>query len=640
VKTKTLTALAAATALAVSLIAPATASGVDDPAAEDVVASSALTLIPDVPQVIPVLTCARATRCGSNFTVTLTDANGVQRTTSTGDGAGALFLADGLTTPIEVTVEVGRLARRGATLHGYIGDDLTRGTGVDLVSTVAHAIAEQSGTSMAAAMAEAARGLRIDADLTFSQRIAGVGDFSPGSFLARARKKGGVDRFINEVVVPKILDGKSFDFSGTPRVRTPRSVVQLTDSVLDAAGADSDLSGFLGLPNPAKEISDAIDELVTAITQGFATLGAMITALMREEQETQYQIYVNTLSNLTSATVDNVEQLQFMANMDLQDDTDLQTYGYYRDQVYNDIAEKVDSEYALYEPTLLYNIVPLSEGLLQAGHDVAQATQKYYVAEDVNNLQGLVEYWGAMAAASNLLIVNALSVDPSVPDASRATVMLNQNNTAGVLNSNIMLAMPEDLGSAEVGSWEADEAYAIVGAKNVPYKWMTQMAKWGNADCDNFKTTSSSGVSGVVFVSQDEIQEWWRDMAESELDGGTPIYSLASGAQAGAILSNSRYDSAAGTSVTALEFLQGIAAQRGTAPRAAVTSDTVHVLGRRDADNSDGGYKGAKLCTAIDMPIGLTAINSEIKYDKKNSIDTTAFSQRSVQLAPNWAALR
>jgi hypothetical protein len=42
----------------------------------------------------------------------------------------------------------------------------------------------------------------------------------------------------------------------------------------------------------------------------------------------------------------------------------------------------------------------------------------------------------------------------------------------------------------------------------------------------------------------------------------------------------------------------------------------------------------------IDMPIGLTAINSEIKYDKKNSIDTTAFSQRSVQLAPNWAALR
>ncbi len=640
-KTTLIAAAASGAVLLGSLALPAAASP-GDATSTDVVVTPAMAPIPDVPLVIPVVTCARSEVCGAGFTVTLTDANGVRRTTTTGTGAGAMFLGDGLAAPIAVQVKVSRVAGHEATLRGFIADDLRRGTGINLVSTVAAAIADESGMTPKAAMAKAKYGMRIPADATFSQITAGVSDFSAGSFLARARKQGGVNTFINEVVVPKILDGKRFNFSGNRRAVQPRSAIPLTDSILKAAGADSDLSDFLGLPDPAKEIKQAMDELVTAITEGFTMLAAMITALMREEQETQYQNYVQTLSSLTSATVNDVEQMQFLSYMNLQDDTDIATYGYYREQLYNDIAENVsgNENYGLYEPTLLYNVVPGSEGLLQAGVDMATATQNFYVAEDVDNVQGLVEYWSSMAAASNFLLVNAMSIDPDIPDASRATVMQNQNNTAAALNDNVMLAMPEDLGSDEVGSWQANEAYTIVGAKNVPYKTMTQMAKWGSADCGNFKTTSSSGVSGVTFDSQAEIQQWWTDMAQSVKSGSVPVYGLGTGTQAANILTQTRYDAASGTSSNAQQFLQGVAGQMATVPRAAVTSDTIHVLGRRDADNKDGGYKGAKLCTAIDMNPGSTGINVEIKYDKANSINTTAFASRPAQLSPNWAGLK
>ena len=107
-------------------------------------------------------------------------------------------------------------------------------------------------------------------------------------------------------------------------------------------------------------------------------------------------------------------------------------YDSLRKELYNDIRREVYDNYPQIE-----NYFPATtQGVLKAGHAVFQSMYQYYIPRDVDQIQGMVEYWKSLAAAGNLYIVNMYSYDPAL-----ASNMATQNQYAQKTDARILKAM-------------------------------------------------------------------------------------------------------------------------------------------------------------------------------------------------------
>ena len=414
----------------------------------------------------------------------------VVATGTTGEGGVALIKKADLPADFGVRISGGTVngkASKAVLLSRF--DPESGLASADLVTTLIERYKTQMGTSEWSAnyLTLKSLGLLSGVD-TVGSRFSTNSRFDGSKFIAAADKKGGLDKYMR-FLIPQIDKGKKFSFRGTVQQRSTSS-----DLLADAAG---DLGGYLGLPSPGADIQKKAQDAAKAMQKAFTDMLAM-------EWKTQVLVNQATYTTETSKVSDFESGVKFINDKwGTFTQTNVKDPGYdsLRKELYNDIRREVYDNYPQIE-----NYFPATtQGVLKAGHAVFQSLYQYYIPRDVDQLQGMVEYWKSLAAAGNLYIVNMYSYDPAL-----ASNMATQNQYAQKTDARILKAMPDDLSATQVGIWQQGRAYATSsslyskGYYYLDYKKITDMADaYGN--CDKW-TGGYSGTGSPKYITQDELK--------------------------------------------------------------------------------------------------------------------------------------